>query len=122
MICLKEKQLKEILMSYFCIGDSDTYQLTRVKEAFQIGTMTFDDFVEWDEEHVDDLIEYIKNKIEVMSDCRLIDANKFDVFTYDDNIVEQYGDTFDSGVEYVLNQIDIAPTIIITDKEEHDGT
>ena len=50
-------------MSYFCIGDSDTYQLTRVKEAFQIGTMTFDDFVEWDEEHVDDLIEYIKNKI-----------------------------------------------------------
>ena len=82
LICLEEEQLKEILMSYFCIGDSDTYQLTRVKEAFDIGTMTFDDFVEWDEEQVNDLIKYIKNKIEIMPNCRLIDTNKFDVFSY----------------------------------------
>ena len=118
MICLEEEQLKEILMSYFCIGDSDTYQLTKVKEAFDIGTMTFGDSVEWDEEQVDDLIEYIKNNTKTMSDYRLIDANEFDVFHYDDNIVEQYGDTFDSGVKYVLNQIDLAPTIISTEKEK----
>ena len=68
LMCLEEEQLKEILMSYFCIGDSDTYQLTRVKEAFLIGTMTFDDFVEWDEEQVDDLIEYIKNKVKIISE------------------------------------------------------
>lgn len=118
LICLEEEQLKEILMSYFGIGDSDTYQLTRVKEAFDIGTMTFDDFVEWDEKQVDDLIKYIKNKTGLMSYCRLIDASKFDVFRYDDSIIKQYGDTFDSGVEYVLNQIDLAPTILSTDKED----
>lgn len=118
LICLEEEQLKEVLMSYFGIGDSDTYQLTIAKEAFYISTMTLDDFVEWYEYQVDNLIKYIKNKTETMSDYRLIDANKFDVFHYDDNIVEKYGNTFDSGVEYVLNQIDLAPTILSTEKEK----
>lgn len=120
LICLEEEQLKEILMSYFSISDSDTYQLTIAKEAFYIGTMTLDDFVEWYEDQVDNLIKYIKNKTEMMSDYRLIDANKFDVFRYDDNIVKQYGNTFDGGVEYVLNQIDLAPTIISTEKESYE--
>lgn len=120
LICLEEEQLKEILMSYFDIGDSDTYQLTRVKKAFSVGTMTLDDFVEWDEKQIDDLIKYIKNKTGLMSYCRLIDASKFDVFRYDDSIIKQYGNTFDSGVEYVLNQIDLAPTIFLTEKENYE--
>ena len=82
LICLEEEQLKEILMSYFGIGDSDTYQSTIAKEAFYISTMTLDDFVEWYEDQVDNLIKYIKNKVETMSNCRLIDTNKFDVFSY----------------------------------------
>lgn len=65
MIQITETELKEILMSYFCIGDSDTYQLTIAKEAFYISTMTLDDFVEWYEDQVDNLIKYIKNKIEI---------------------------------------------------------
>lgn len=63
-------------------------------------------------------VNTIANAVYVPPYGRLIDANEFDVFHYDDNIVEQYGDNFDGGVEYVLNQIDIAPTIISTEKEE----
>lgn len=53
------ERLLSILRSYFEIGDSYTFELTRVKAAFEIGTMTFDDFVEWDEDNVDDLCDYI---------------------------------------------------------------
>ena len=52
--------LKEILMRYFDIGDSYHFELTRVKEAFEVGTMSLDDFQEWTEEDVNDLVEYIK--------------------------------------------------------------
>lgn len=36
------------------------YQLTRAKSAFSVGTMTFDDFVEVDEELLNDIFEDIK--------------------------------------------------------------
>ena len=62
--CINPDKLIEILSNYFNIGDSDTYQLTRVKEAFNVGTMTFDDFVEWEEENVVDLADYIIKKLE----------------------------------------------------------
>lgn len=52
--------LKEILMRYFGIGDSYHFELTRVKEAFAVGAMKLDDFQEWTEENVDDLVDYIK--------------------------------------------------------------
>lgn len=52
-------KLLAILTSYFGIGDSYTYELTRVKEAFEIGTMSFDDFREWNVENVSDLCDYI---------------------------------------------------------------
>lgn len=57
------EKLFEILSRYFNIGDSDTYELTRMKEAFELGTMTFDDFSEWDEENVADLASYIIEKL-----------------------------------------------------------
>lgn len=36
------------------------YHLTRVKEAFHVGTMSLDDFVEVDEELVDEIFEAIQ--------------------------------------------------------------
>ncbi len=58
-------KLIEVLLDYFDIGkDCYTYNLTRVKEAFQVGTMTFDDFVELDEENITDLADYIIKKTE----------------------------------------------------------
>lgn len=56
---LDREKLKEILMQYFDIGDSYAYNLTRVKEGFAVGTVTIDDFVEFDEEIIDDIVEYI---------------------------------------------------------------
>lgn len=56
---------REALIDYFSkwadIGDSYIFDLTRVKEAFAIGTMGLEDFQEWDEERitllVDELLE-----------------------------------------------------------------
>ena len=52
-------KLKELLMRYFTIGDSYSYNLTRVKSAFAVGTVSLDDFVEFDEEFIDDIVEYL---------------------------------------------------------------
>ena len=53
------EKLIEILSEYFSIGDSDTYCLTRSKEGFVVGTVTVDDFQEFDEENVADLADHI---------------------------------------------------------------
>ena len=57
-----KNKLYDILYQYFGIGDSDCYHLTRVKEAFAIGTISLDDFVEFDEDTIEDIVEYIINK------------------------------------------------------------
>lgn len=55
--------LKELLMEYFGIGvDCYAYNLTRVKSAFECGTITVNDFEEFDEEVVDDIIDFIKER------------------------------------------------------------
>lgn len=52
--------LQKILNDYFDIpNDTYTYNLTRDKYAFMIGTMGFDDFEEFDEDTTRDLAEYI---------------------------------------------------------------
>lgn len=56
---LDRGKLKEILIQYFDIGDSYTYNLTRVKEGFAVGTVTIEDFEEFDEEIIDDIVDYI---------------------------------------------------------------
>ena len=52
---------REMLMGLFSkwagIGDSYIYDLTRVKEGFAVGTVTLDDFSEWDEERVGQLVD-----------------------------------------------------------------
>lgn len=59
--------LKEALMEYFNIGDSYAYFLTRVKEAFNYGTVKPDDFEEFTEENIDDIIQFITNKLDEMN-------------------------------------------------------
>lgn len=56
---IDRETLLSILSDYFDIGDSYTYELTRVKEAFAIGTMSLEDFQEWDDEKITDLCDYI---------------------------------------------------------------
>lgn len=53
--------LKDKLMEYFEVDmDSYFYVLTRDKSAFDYGTMSFDDFKEFSEEQVDDIIDFLK--------------------------------------------------------------
>ena len=60
MACFTVSSLQEILNEYFNIpNDTYAYNLTRVKSAFDIGTMTLDDFEEFKEETTRDLAEYI---------------------------------------------------------------
>lgn len=53
------EKLIELFTRYFDIGDSYAYNLTRVKSAFACGTMGFDDFEEFDEETVADIVNYL---------------------------------------------------------------
>lgn len=61
VITIDEEKLKALLMEYFDISeDTYSYNLTRDKSAFSTGTVTVDDFEEFDESTVDDIVEYIK--------------------------------------------------------------
>lgn len=61
-------KLKDLLMEYFEIGDSYSYNLTRVKSAFSIGTVSLEDFEEFDESVIDDIVEYLlKNNVTIKS-------------------------------------------------------
>lgn len=56
--------LKKLLMEYFRIGvDCYAYNLTRDKSAFECGTVKVDDFEEFNEEVIDDIIDFIKNRV-----------------------------------------------------------
>lgn len=57
---MREK-LIDILANYFRIGDSYHFILERTKEAFGVGTMTFEDFREYDEDDVAEIAEYLIN-------------------------------------------------------------
>lgn len=57
-------KLKNLLMEYFSIGDSYSYNLTRVKSAFSVGTISLEDFEEFDESIIDDIVDYLlKNNV-----------------------------------------------------------
>jgi len=57
---MERNKLLEILNRYFQIGvDCTVYDCTRDRSAFSIGTMTLDDFQEWDEERTADLADWL---------------------------------------------------------------
>lgn len=67
------EKLIELLAEYFTIGDSYAYNLTRVKEAFSVGTMSLDDFVEFDDEVVADIADHlIDNGVSLVPEARPI--------------------------------------------------
>ncbi len=53
----QHKMLFEYFQTWANIGDSYIFDLTRVKSAFELGTMSFDDFVEWDNDRISELVE-----------------------------------------------------------------
>lgn len=53
------ERLIQLLSRYFDIGDSYTYNLTRVKSAFAVGTVGLDDFEEYTEDDVTNLADYL---------------------------------------------------------------
>lgn len=56
--------LKELLMEYFRIGvDCYAYNLTRDKSAFECRTVTVNDFEEFNEEVINDIIDFIKSRM-----------------------------------------------------------
>lgn len=58
------ERFKDILMNYFDVpNDTYAYNLTRNKAAFGVGAMTLDDFEEFSEETIDDIVKYIKENI-----------------------------------------------------------
>lgn len=60
---MNKDKLKELLNEYFNISDTSAYWLTRVKEGFAYETVTLDDFVEFDDETIEDLADYICENI-----------------------------------------------------------
>lgn len=75
-IILNEEKLKSVLAEYFDVhGDTYAYNLTRVKTAFEIGTMTMDDFEEFNEETIDDIAGYIMKNITIESNFKLQKQN-----------------------------------------------
>ena len=53
------ERLIRLLSQCFDIGDSYTYNLTRVKTAFGVGTVGLDDFEEYTEDDVADLTDHL---------------------------------------------------------------
>lgn len=63
------EQLKEIIMKFYDIpNDTYAYNLTRVKEAFYIGTVSINDFDEFTEENIDELVDYIVEQFKKTAD------------------------------------------------------
>ncbi|ENZ5663147.1 hypothetical protein ACGWY0_002424 [Enterococcus hirae] len=60
---LKEK-ITEAISTHISLGDTYTYELTRVKTAFEVGTMSLEDFEEWSDENVNNLAESIVNVLQ----------------------------------------------------------
>ena len=67
-------RLIEVLAKYFDIGDSYAYNLTRVKEAFSVGTVTIDDFVEFDDEVVADIADHLLVNGVILPPCKVGDT------------------------------------------------
>ena len=62
---MKEK-LMQILADYFELNDTYAYNLTRDKRAFAAGTVTIDDFEEFDMDVVADIADFlIKNGVTI---------------------------------------------------------
>lgn len=60
---INTQSFEEAINSYFDIPNDTYAYITRTKEAFNVGTMTLDDFEEFNEETSTDLAEFIRKQI-----------------------------------------------------------
>jgi hypothetical protein len=92
------EKLLAILSDYFNIGDSYHYTLGRNKEAFGTGTMSLEDFTEYDQDTVAEIADHlIANGVTVVSP----DETR-NVYTVQE-IEKIQGEAYDLGVESVLH-------------------
>ena len=63
MSSLKET-IAEVISKHVSLEDTYTYELKRAKAAFQVGTMSLEDFEEWTDENVDDLAKEIVDALQ----------------------------------------------------------
>lgn len=86
MNILKEKIAKAI-SNHVSLEDTYTYELKRVKSAFEVGTMSLEDFEEWTEENLDDLAKAIVDVLQPQ-----LNENQQIVFEWlKGNYVQGYG-------------------------------
>lgn len=71
------EKLVELLAEYFNIGDSYAYNLTRVKSAFACGTVGLDDFEEFNDETVEDIVSYLISNGVTMQECKVAEIDQF---------------------------------------------
>lgn len=72
LMSMDDASKRDSLLTFFRewagIGDSYIYDLTRIKTAFDVGTMSLDDFEEWDDGRitrlVDDFLEWLQQPAE----------------------------------------------------------
>ena len=61
-----EEKLMQILADYFELNDTYAYNLTRDKRAFSVGTVTIDDFEEFNMDVIADIADFlIKNGVTI---------------------------------------------------------
>ena len=69
------------LVDFFSLDDTYWYHLTRVKEGFAVGTVTLDDFVEIDEDTVNDLVDFLRSEGDYASqdEARIEEARRREI-------------------------------------------
>ena len=71
------EKLVELLAEYFNIGDSYAYNLTRVKSAFACGTVGLDDFEEFNDETVENIVSYLISNGVTVQECKVAEIDQF---------------------------------------------
>ena len=67
---MKTGSLEDMIAEYFDIGTNEcmAYMCTRDKSAFLLGTMSLDDFVEFDDDNCSDIADYLsKNNVVIQN-------------------------------------------------------
>lgn len=79
-----KERLIQALSDYFNITDTYAYNLTRVKEGFEVGTVSVEDFEEFDKDTIEDLANYLIDCNVVALPCKKGDRI-FDVIEFLDD-------------------------------------